>query len=156
MRIYSKSTQKRRVFVCHPWNQWDFIMLIWLVSTRLLFQRAPRHETIQSTHVYTRLEFNIAPDKLPSQKKNSLQPLFFSGYVKLQECRGFFLRVVRLYRVSIYNPCAPQTLIIVFPYSSCSSPPLFLKSPCFKQASIVCERALILDRGVNGWIWEAL
>ena len=40
---------------------------------------------------YSPSKFNIAPEKLPSQRKVVFQPSFFRGYVnKLRECTSFF------------------------------------------------------------------
>lgn len=62
----------------------------------------------------THLKFNIAPEKLSSERKVVFQPPFFRGYVKLQGCRLFFHYNANL---------AGKTLVIRLPllYYSASS-----------------------------------
>ena len=42
-----------------------------------------------TTTITTPLKFNIAPKKLPSNRKVVFQPPFFRGYVKLRRCTCF-------------------------------------------------------------------
>ena len=134
MRIYSKSPQERRGFVTPETNE---ISSCWFdLSPPVCCFREHPDMKLHNQLIYTpHLKFNIAPDKLPSQKESGLP----SSVVQWLWGYEFFFRVVRPYRVSIYNPCAPQTLSTVFPYSSCSSPPLFFKIPMF-QTGVDCLR----------------